>query len=66
MVANERGVQKNKLDQIAERKGTTQAEALQKLVEEDLETLEEGDKKFRALEELTEKRLKRTKRTAPT
>jgi len=39
----------SKLDEIAERKGVTRKEALEQLVEEDLEILEKSEKKFKKL-----------------
>ena len=38
-----------KLDEIAERKGITQKEALEQLVKEDLETLKKRDRRFKKI-----------------
>jgi hypothetical protein len=50
-----------KLEEIAKTKGITKKEVLAELVKEDLETVENGEKKFKKLEE----RIKRGRRRKP-
>jgi integrase len=52
-----------KLEEIAKTKGITQKEALAELIKEDLETMENADKKFKKLEERTKSQRRKKPKT---